>query len=214
MDQKGSSLIVIIVIIVVIIIGAIALLATVVVNIPKNLQQSSSTIKQSSNVQQSKTTSQSIPGLDKVDMSSYIFYYPTGYVKLEKKRGDATVLYYALESKKDASEGIGLAMYPVNTRMDTPSTEFCMEFLQFFLRSNKNVRIVEAKPVDFIKSHGCDLRYVDDSVPNKLAVHEKQLWYKEGDDLNGYGVKASYLLTSSQSEKDTLDLAVNNFILK
>lgn len=200
-SQKGFSLIGIVIIIIVV----IAVLATVAINIPKVNQQIT-------NTQTSQTSSQAIPGLDMVDGSNYTFYYPKGYVKLDKKYSDITVLYYAQPSKANTDEGITLAMDSVSTRMDTPSSESCKETLQFFLRKTKNVRIVDAKPVDYIKSHGCDFHTVDDST--KLVSNERNLWFKEGNDLNIYSANARYLVGAPQQEVDNLNLAINNFILK
>lgn len=210
LSQKGLSPIIIVVIL-----AVIGLSVFVFYNNNSKKPPASTSINNSvSNNQPTQQTSETIEGLDEVATPSYVFYYPKGYVKSDKDIGSAKVLYFVAESKKDTREGISLNMYPVTTRMETPSSEFCMEFLQFALRANKNLRITETKSVDFVKSHGCDWLYVDDSVPGKFAVHEKQLWYKEGEDLSGFGAKATYLLTSTQSERDVLDLAVNNFILK
>ncbi len=208
-SQKGLSPIILVVILAVIGLGAFVLYSN-----SKKSPATPSVNNSVSNNQQAQSASESLPGLTKVEGDVYVFYYPKDYVKSDKDIGDARILFYVPSDRKDTKEGISLAKYSVSTRMETPTSEFCKEFLQFSLRSTKTVRIVDAKPVAFVKSHGCDFTYVDDSVPGKLAVHEKQLWYKEGNNLNGYGSKALYLLTTSQAEKDTIDLAVNNFTLK
>lgn len=170
---------------------------------------------QTSNADQTQSNNDVNGLLDKVESSNYTFYFPKGYTMLDKKQEVGPVFVYNnSENEKDPGRSISLDVYKVSTRMETPSSEFCKEFLQFSLRTQKNLRIVDAKPIDFVKSHGCDFSYVDDAIPGKLAYHEKQLWYKEGDNLDGYGVMSSYLLTASQIEKDSLDLAVNNFVLK
>lgn len=206
LSQKGLSPIVIVIIFAVIGVGAF-----VFYNNSKSLPITTSV--NNSEGTNKQTQSEATTGLEKVDGDVYTFYYPKDYIKSDDI-GDARILYYVPQDRRDTKEGISLAKYSVTTRMETPTPDFCKEFLQFSLRGTKNVRIVDAKPVDFVKSHGCDFSYVDDSVPGKLAVHEKQLWYKEGEMLDGYGSKALYLLTSPQSERDVLDLAINSFILK
>lgn len=195
-------------IIIVIVLAVIGLGAFVLYSNSRNSQSSSSPSNKT------EIDNSTIPGLNKIAESNYIFYYPKAYIKLDKKRGSGTVLYYALEAKKESQEGISLAVESASERNETPSTEFCNFSLKFFLRLNKNARIVEAKPIDFVKSHGCDFLWVDDSVPGKLSYHEKQLWYKEGTDINVYWATASSLLNSPQNERDALDLAINNSILK
>lgn len=213
-SQKGFSPLVVIIIGIIVFV-LIVLLINAWVSYSSIQSKTAAPNNQLSN-QQTQTSTQSIPGLEKIETDTYTFYYPKGYVKSDKDMGSAKVLYYVTDNKKDTKEGITLNMYPTTTttRMETPTSDFCKMFLQFSLRGVKNVRIVDAKPVDLIKSHGCDFLYVDDSVPGKLAAHQKHLWYKEGDNLDGYSSKATYLLTSSQADKETLDQAVNNFKLK
>lgn len=150
--------------------------------------------------------------LEKIDTDAYTFYYPKDYTKLDKKRSENTILYYASQNKDDTDEGITMSIAPISSRLDTPTSEYCKEFVQFALRSLKNTRIAEVKPVDYIQTHGCVYSYVEDDM--KLVTKEKDLWFKEKNDYNVYSATARYLLHAPQDEKDYLNLAVENFMIK
>ncbi len=206
LSQKGFSPIYVIVGVVVLAIAVFALYS-------KNSQNSSSSNSIINNDQ--TQTAQPQAETDKIEGDTYTFYYPNDFIKLDKKRVADTVLYYGPPpSKASIDEGISLSISFVSKRMDTPSSEFCKEMLQFSVRGDKNIRIVTAQPVDFIKSHGCDFNYVRDYADKKVVFHEKPLWFKEGDDLLIYDVTGSYLTTTSQDQQNSTNDAVDQFILK
>lgn len=216
--QKGFSPIFIVIILAVIGIGGFVLY-----NNSKNSQSSSPSSAPTNNNNQTQTSSQAVPGLDKVEGSNYVFYYPQGYMKLDRQRSSyygQAILYYALPSKNDnTDEGISLTTEPLSTRNETPSSEYCNEGARFFAaRLNKMLgkkpRVAEAKPVDFVKSHGCDYSLVFDDADKHLVFNYKDLWFKEGEDFSAYSVIASYLTSAPQTEINSLNLAVQNFMLK
>lgn len=215
--QKGLSPIIIIIVLAVIGLGAF-----VFYNNSKKSQNSFPSSSPTTNSNQTQTSSQTVPGLEKVEGSNYVFYYPQGYMKLDKQRISyygQPVLYYALPSKKDTDEGISLTTESLSARNETPSSEYCNERTQFLAaRLNKMLgkkpRVAEAKPVDFVKSHGCDSSLVFDSGNTHLVFNYKDLWFKEGSDFSVYSVIASYFISAPQTEIDILRLAVQNFMLK
>lgn len=203
--QKGFSPIIIVIILAIIGVGAF---------IWKNSSNStSSSNTQPANIQ-TQIDSKKVSGLEQTENSAYTFYYPKDYAKLDEKRKNDTILFYSSSKAKDSTETISLDVTSMSSRAETPTVEYCQGVAQFVHVGNKNFRIVDATPVDFIKSHGCSILYVDDSVQGKLYYHEKSLWYKEASDLNIYTVVVSYLLTAPQGVREPLDLAVNSFILK
>lgn len=209
LSQRGFSPL--FVVVGVVILGVIILIA---------MKQQTPFIQQKSESQVSDQTPINESKLEKIENETYTFYFPKDYIKLDKKRQADTVLYYApAPSKASKEEGISLAISFVSTRMDTPSSEFCKEMLQFAVGNDRNIRdrnirIVETKPVDYIKSHGCDFTYVSDGTDETVVFHRKPLWFKEGDDLLIYDVTSSYLTKASQEVQDNLNQAVNNFVLK
>lgn len=205
-SQKGLSPIIIVIILAVIGVGAFLLYNS------KNSQNPSA------NNQQTQTYPQAQDNLGKVEKmegKSYTLYFPRGYTKVDEKVvNKSTVITYQNPNRTNDKEGMRLIIEPLYSRLDTPSTEFCKESLQFSLRATKNVTIVEAKPVDYVESHGCESLYIDTSVDNRLTAHEKNLWYKKGNDINAYQLSFFYLNNLTQQEKETIDFAVEKFALK
>lgn len=154
-----------------------------------------------------------VVGLETVSGDSYVFYYPEGFIKLDKKRGTNTVLYYAHKNKSTTDEAITFASFPPG-KISTPSLENCKELLSDRLGVRKEFTIVDAKPVESEKEFGCEFIYTKGVDESKLTYHARQLWRKSGDDERYYSATASYLDSSPQNEKDLLNLAVNNFTLK
>lgn len=164
---------------------------------------------------QSQPTPETESNLEKVESQTYALYYPKGYTKSDEKIvSGSTVITYYPPNRINTREGMRLIVEPLQTRMETPSTEFCEKALKFMLRSTKNVRVVEAKPVDYIESHGCRYHYVDDSVEGKLIGDEKHLWFKERDDIHMYRLAFFYLNSQTQQEKEDIQQAIDKFMIK
>lgn len=212
LSQKGLSPIIIIIVLAVIGVGAFVLY-----NNSKQTSTPTST-NNSANSQRTQTYPQAQDNsekVEKVESNSYTFYYPKGYTKVDEKVvNQATIITYQSPNKTNDKEGMRFVIEPLYSRMETPSSEVCKEFLQFSLRRTKNVTIIDAKPVDYVKSHGCEFHYVDTSVEGRLIAHEKSLWFKEGDDIKTYTLSFFYLNTLYQQEKETIDFAIDKFALK
>lgn len=208
--QKGFSPIFIIIILTVVGIGGFVLY-----NNSKTSQKSPNNAQATTNNQSYPQAQDNLEKVEKIEGKTYAFYIPKGYIKVDEKIvNKSTVITYQSPNRTNDKEGMRFVIEPLYSRLDTPSTEFCKTFLQISLRGVKNITVVETKPVDYIKSHGCELIYVDISIENRLIVHEKHLWFKEGDDINAYQLSFFYLNTLTQQEKETIDYAVDQFALK
>lgn len=209
-NAKGLSPIIIIIILAVVGIGGFILY-----NNSKISQQSLNNAEPTTSNQTYPQAQDNSEKVEKIEGKTYTFYIPKNYIKTDEKVGNkATVITYQSPNRTNDKEGMRFFIEPLYSRNDTPTTEFCTASLQFFVRGVKNITVAEAKPVDYIKSHGCEFSYVDTSVENRLIAREKKLWFKEGDDINVYGISFFYLNILTQPEKETIDYAVDKFALK
>lgn len=217
-SQKGFSPLVIIIIGIVALV-LIALLINTWVAYSFIQSKTASSNNQLSN-QQTQTSTQSIPNLEKIESNTYTFYYPKSYVKTDKKlpiNGKAAdiVQLYVKDNKSEIKEGIKLVVERAATRATTPTTESCQELAVFSMRGKLNPKLVDAGPVDYVKSHGCIILYVaSDSNNTKWDYYEKYLSYKEGSDTYFYDILSAYLANTPQEEQNKIKLAVDSFILK
>lgn len=170
--------------------------------------------------QQPQTSTQSIPGLEKIETDKHTFYYPKGYVKTDKElpiEGEEsdTVQLYVKDNASNSKEGIKLVIERMATRATTPTNEVCQELAVFLMRGKLTPKLVDARPVDYVKSHGCVIWYVaSDSNNTKWDYYEKYLSYKEGSDTYSYDILSAYLANTPQEEQNKIKLAVDSFMLK
>lgn len=197
--QKGLSPIIVIVI--------LAVLGISVFIIYNNQKPSSN------NNQQIQTNSQTDQSLEKIEASNYTFYYPKGYVSSSKKPQQTTVLYYTSTDNISANVGISLAIQQLQKRITNPSPEFCKEAAQIQAKNTSAV-VVQAKPLDYKESHGCEFIIAAKNTKDEAIIHQKQLWYKEKQDFSIYAVHTLYAGSMPQEEKDSLDQAVSQFAIK
>lgn len=211
--QKGLSPIVVVITLAVLGIGAFVLYNS------KVSQNPQSTNQQISNNQQTQTSSESIPGLEKIETDAYTFYYPKEYVKtnkeLQKSNGIEVAQLYLKDNTSKLGQGVRLSIVSMTTRPKTPTDESCRLLSKFATRGMTNPTIVDARPVDYIKSHACIIWYlVTDSNNIKWNRYEKYISYKEGSDINSYELEAAYLSDTPQDEQEKMRLAVDSFKLK
>lgn len=205
-SQKGLSPIAIVIILAVLGVGALVFYnSTNQKNTSSNSQQAQ--VNSDNNTQQSK--------LEKIETEKYTFYFPSGYIPSSTKPQASTVLYYSPVNSKDEGFGLGisLAIQPLQKRITAPSEEFCKEAAQIQAKNTAAV-VVRAKSIDEGQSHGCEFVIAAKNTKDESIINQKQLWYKEKEDVSIYAVHTLYLGSMPQEEKDNLDSAVEKFTLK
>lgn len=201
--------------IVISVIAVVAILAVVTMYLPKNSQQSPTTYTNN------QTPSSTVPGIDKVDVSingsKYSFYYPQGYVKYDKKVSQTTLYDYVKQNGTTNTPEITLGMTPHTTQGATMTSANCATLLkQTTTIIGANDPNAKSEAINDTNSQGCDFMFtVNPGSPDPQVQHYRTLQFKTGSDYNSYQVTSYYYQTStSQEDKNNLDLAVKNFTLK
>jgi hypothetical protein len=150
---------------------------------------------------------------DRVDSSSYTFYYPKGYVKDDSLK-DFDLAYKNSNSKAVAPEEIMLNVMKNPQKLSAPDYKGCLAMAEKG-RQSSNEKI-EVQVINQPKFHGCFEKSITpiDGVNDSIVAVFSTLWFKDQTkDKDVYEVRAVYYGNASKSQADLLDLAVEEFAL-
>lgn len=172
---------------------------------------------QQSSTNQSVTQTIDLNDFDKVEDTSYTFYYPKGYAKVTGDEGDV-LAYENSGTKAYEPEIIYLRIQPNVAEVTDPTYESCLKFSESFRRTAEDEITAEVAIGGLAEGKGVGCKVIAKStipdVNDSTVTVEKTLWNNEGDDSVVYRVRAIHYGSASNDVAKALDLAVDQFSLK